>query len=135
MSFVKESQTAEAVSTSPVSIPEELPLCISRGLRSVSYFPFLAMRVTAADFNGKEFDGSPLVALKEPDGQLKALLLSTKGVKVEARGCTDYAWFGIPDEYGNVTWAGPGDYIVTTDYKTLKVVPGAFYDAIFHRTP
>jgi hypothetical protein len=110
-------------------------------------YPFLAVRVTAADFNGKTFDGSPLVVLREQDEELVTMLAvlnreEKPKVRIESRGGTDYAWFGIVDDYNNVTWAGPGDYIVafkkessalTAGRVILRVVPGEFYEMIFKR--
>jgi hypothetical protein len=93
---------------------------------------FDALRVTAADYNGQSFDGSPLAftveGQEQPDWLYEAA--NTKKVLVASRGNTDYAWFGVPDEYGNVTWAGPGDYIVQVKGK-IYVVPGAVYDLLF----
>jgi hypothetical protein len=113
-------------------------------------YPFLAVRVTAADFNGQSFDGAPLVPVNgEQDEEvitIIAKLMKEKSPKlrIESRGGTDYAWFGIVDDYNNVTWAGPGDYIVgfkkeatalVEERYVLRVVPSDFYNTIFLRTP
>ena len=73
------------------------------------------IKVTAADFNGKSFDGAPLVLAGHPPGTvMPSWVVSTlfPKINIEARGSTDYAWFAVPDDYGNVIWAGPGDYII-----------------------
>jgi hypothetical protein len=101
----------------------------------------MAVRVTAADFNGKAFDGSPLEGVKSQDERNAMIaLMEVAKVEIGSRGCTDYAWFGVKDDYGNVHWAGPGDYVVAmlTDHTLiadesriaykLMVVPGAFFD-------
>jgi hypothetical protein len=101
----------------------------------------IAVRVTAADFNGKEFDGSPLKGVKSDDERNAMIaLMEVAKVEIQSRGCTDYAWFGVKDDYGNVHWAGPGDYVVAmmTDPSLiadesriafkLMVVPGPFFD-------
>lgn len=98
---------------------------------------FRAVKVTAADFNGKDFDGAPLVGVFNGIDDVHALfptLLSDKTL-VEARGQTDYAWFGIKDDYNNVHWAGPGDYIVAMTPNKLIVVPGAFFDHFMAHVP
>lgn len=85
--------------------------------------------VTAADFNGKSFDGAPLKLFGGID-KMPAWLLEAEqneSILVEARGSTDYAWFGVKDDYNNVIWAGPGDYILNLGEGgkvKLVVVPG-----------
>lgn len=90
------------------------------------------LKVTAVDYNGKEWDGTPLVQVGNiPDWARGNGLIDHGLTLVESKGC-DYAWFGFKDEYGNVTWAGPGDYIVKlnpTD-KYLMVIPGKFMDRL-----
>ena len=87
--------------------------------------------VTAADFNGKDFDGSPVETLfPKPEDQsidqvapwFQEAIKSGK-ILVEARGCTDYAWFGVKDDYHNVHWAGPGDVIARIQLGDLIVIP------------
>jgi len=111
---------------------------------SCSLFPFRAARVTGADWNGKEWslpNPLPLTsssASAETAGYASMHVcadeafyrLIEESVNIGSRG-TDYAWFGVTDEYGNTTWAGPGDYLVTLDGKKLIVVPGAFFKMIF----
>ena len=86
------------------------------------------VRVTAADFNGKDFDGAPLVPVKK-DGDIKWLTMRECNIEpVVARGGTDYAWFGVKDDCYNITWAGPGDYLYRLHNYPCKVVviPGPF---------
>jgi len=93
-----------------------------------------AVLVTAADWNGRDFDGSPLTSvypLKEGE-TLKDVVpwffeaVKEKFIIMEARGQTDYCWFGIKDRdhRANVTWAGPGDMIVYDGLNGyLSVIP------------
>lgn len=94
-----------------------------------------AVIVTAADFNGRTFDGQPFVPLLPLDegGTMASTApwlvkaIEEKRVLIEARGGTDYAWFGVKDEYDNVHWAGPGDMIVKEPLSgLLRVVPAMF---------
>lgn len=100
-----------------------------------------AVRITAADFNGKSFDGNPIVPLKgnqTPQWFLDAI--EKKKIKIDARGSTDYAWFGVVDEYYNDHWAGPGDRIVRLSYQIpgvdhrlyrIVMVPGEFFELFY----
>lgn len=95
------------------------------------------VKVTAVDFNGSEFDGSPLVVFGYPDGASAPQWLKDavvhEDIEFDTRGNTDYAWFGIKGDNPDYAWAGPGDYIVAipkdNKYK-LVVVPGAFFDLV-----
>lgn len=31
--------------------------------------------------------------------------------------CTDYAWIGVKNEYNQITWGGPGDYLLISSEK------------------
>lgn len=85
-----------------------------------------AVRVNAADFNGRDWDGSPF------DAPLPAWLhdaLATGVVKADCPRCTDYAEWKIETREGAV-WAGPDDWIV-------RGVEGEIYPCggeIFERT-
>ena len=89
------------------------------------------MRITAADFNGTSFDGSPFEPVFEEQSDLTWIdeAIAKKQLYVAARGHTDYAWFGVKDEYGNVTWAGPGNYLVYLK-PCILVVPSLFIQAL-----
>lgn len=70
-----------------------------------------AFRVTAADFNGTEFDGSPFEGDAENH---KWLYLKMKSgvVTLVPNRCTDYAVWSVPSLDGERILASPGDYIV-----------------------
>jgi hypothetical protein len=87
-----------------------------------------AVRVTAADYdpNAGTFDGSPLSAF--PDWLKQAL--ENKVVTIGNPGCTDYASFGVANEYGELLWAGPGDYLVQVKNGKIVTVNGAFFDLV-----
>jgi hypothetical protein len=63
--------------------------------------------VTAADFNGVSWDGSPF-KLPIPDWLLPAILL--KQIVPDTRGHADYTEFNVNTPDGPMR-AGPGDYI------------------------
>jgi len=99
-------------------------------LRDASTLDGNIFRVTAADFNGKEFDGAPLVSW---DGKPFAVFpdylaeaMRQRIILIDNRNC-DYAWFGVERrETGDVQWAGPGDFLVWPDPSNhdIFVVPG-----------
>lgn len=71
------------------------------------------VKITAADFNGKEFDGSPI----EPVGALITptwFVDAMEKLEIMANnvGGTDYASFWVYGDCGTPVWAGPGDYII-----------------------
>lgn len=91
-----------------------------------------ALVVTAADYNGTEFDGAPVRTLFPKDDTqtidevcpwfMEAL--EKKKLLIEARGHTDYAWFGVKTDGNNIYWAGPGDVILyNVPHGTLTMVP------------
>lgn len=107
------------------------------------------LEVTAADYNGKDFDGSPVKTLfpMEEGKTIKDVCpwfveaIEKGQILIEARGSTDYAWFGVKTDCNNVHWAGPGDlimynrgYIVVVpsciakyierEFKALDIAPG-----------
>lgn len=90
------------------------------------------LQVTAADFNGKDFDGAPIVQVKSLNPETQPAVawgdLIPLIEHVSARGGTDYAWFGIKDDCFNITWAGPGDFLYRPlgNDKKLLVIPGDF---------
>lgn len=90
-----------------------------------------ALVVTAADYNGTQFDGSPVrplfpMAEGETVNDVCPWLMEAIGkgkVLIEARGSTDYAWFGVKDG-NNVYWAGPGDVLLySIPHGTITMVP------------
>ena len=97
------------------------------------------LRISAADFNGKDFDGSPFSYVDQPlNGHPPAWLTAAvynETLVIDARGC-DYAWFGVKSkEYmGQIDWAGPGDCLVNfgTDEKPdIVVMPAALVKRFF----
>lgn len=96
------------------------------------------LRVTAADFNGKTFDGAPIEIAdspgKGPVPMWLAQAVKDEKILIDSRGC-DYACFGVKsrDFLGDVVWAGPGDYLVnlgTDDDVKIHVVCGPFMDML-----
>lgn len=89
-----------------------------------------AVRVTAADFNGKEFDGSPF----ECDVADKIWLRQAMAANVldfHNAGCTDYARWAIKDTFGGLlAVADPGDYLVRVG-NDITVVKGDIFTMAF----
>lgn len=89
-----------------------------------------AARITAADFNGKEFDGVPFTA----DEHLLTFIkqcAKDKVLDIHSEGCTDYARWVVKDEFGNALAVGePGDYLVRAGNK-LTVVKGEIFELGF----
>lgn len=71
------------------------------------------VKITTADFNGKEFDGRPveLVGSAQPPMWF-VTALESKAITFGTPGCTDYASFAVANGSGNPVWAGPGDYVI-----------------------
>ena len=94
------------------------------------------LKIGGVDFNGKDFDGSPLdiVALSVYTNRpvVREQLIGTNIAHITARGYTDYAWFGVADDYDNITWAGPGDFLyqLEPDGKKYVVVPAAVMELL-----
>lgn len=66
-----------------------------------------AVQITAADFNGQTWDGSPFAEVA-PEWLVDAV----KGGLVAVHpGSEDYAWFAIKTLEGTMI-AGPGDWII-----------------------
>ena len=78
----------------------------------------IAVRVTAADFNGVSFDGSPFSCLPQ---WLKDAL-ADGALFMHCGGERDYATWGIVTHSGIVN-AEPGDYILRRERGDLSVVP------------
>lgn len=66
-----------------------------------------AVRVTAADFNGHDWDGSPFSAMPE---WLESAV-GTGDVVVHMEGHTDYCLWRVKVDDGEWQTAGPGDWI------------------------
>lgn len=80
----------------------------------------LAVRITAADFNGESWDGSPFSVL--PGWLHDAIQLGA--VTPHTRGHTDYAeWDVVLGSGKGVISAGPGDWIIRRANGDLSVVP------------
>ena len=89
------------------------------------------VRVTAADFNGTSFDGSPIVPVhgtENPEWLIKAL--KDRQIRISMDGGTDYATFIMLSHSGQVVRAGPGDYIVQRTKDTFLVLDGEFLTMI-----
>ena len=79
----------------------------------------LAVRITAADFNGKTWDGSPFSV--RPKWLMDAVKLGA--CTPHTRGHTDYAeWDVVLGSGRGVANAGPGDWIVRRKNGDLSVV-------------
>lgn len=90
---------------------------------------FSAFRVTAADYNGKEFDGAPF----EGDIDHEWLHDSIKAGRVTLipNRETDYAVWGVATTDGEIVLASPGDYIVKPDgSQSLYVCPGPLWELL-----
>ena len=74
------------------------------------------VRITAADFNGRTWDGSPFS--DEPNWLLSAV--EGGMIREHTRGSTDYARFDVTTAEGVVD-AGPGDEIVRVGTGSLRV--------------
>lgn len=77
----------------------------------------IAVRVTAADFNGREWDGRPFSAM--PEWLIAAFNNGT--VLPHTRNSTDYAEWDVTTPRGVVS-AGPGDYIIRRERGDLSVI-------------
>lgn len=74
------------------------------------------VRITAADFNGQTWDGSPFS--DAPNWLLSAI--EGGMIRAHTRGSTDYARFHVTTPEGVVD-AGPGDEIVRAGTGSLQV--------------
>lgn len=79
----------------------------------------LAVRITAADFNGRSWDGSPFSV--RPDWLIAAV--KTGQIMPHTRGHTDYAeWDVVLGSGKGIKSAGPGDWIIRRKNGDLSVV-------------
>lgn len=85
------------------------------------------VQVTAADFNGTDWDGRPLEPCNPKSTADDLSWAMSRKIVAQSRGGTDYAWFCVKDENAptNEHWAGPGDYLFHTNdkYNPVVVVP------------
>lgn len=91
------------------------------------------VKVTAADFNGKEFDGRPLEPMNPKSTEKDLAWVKASGLLIESRQGTDYAFFGARnDDMKEHVWAGPGDYLYNTGrkYNQVVVIPGIFLEGL-----
>jgi hypothetical protein len=93
-----------------------------------SRFPVKAVRITAADFNGKTFDGSPFASF--PEWLNDALL--TGDVRVGHSRETDYAIFEVRVEDDDRWVVGPGDYIVKLWNGKLSAMKANLFEIYFY---
>lgn len=110
-------------------MPESPPATASNqsGLRHRRYGEYttadraeLAVRVTAADFNGTSWDGCPFSVI--PDWLRNAL--RDESVAPHTKGSTDYAQWHVMTAKGIVN-ATPGDWIIRRERGDLSVVEEA----------
>lgn len=80
----------------------------------------IAVRVTAADFNGGSFDSSPFSA--NPDWLIGAI--KSGAISCHTRGSTDYAQWDVTTRKGR-TNATLGDWIIRRERGDLSVVEEA----------
>lgn len=80
----------------------------------------IAVRVTAADFNGHDWDGSPFSS--GPDWLIAAA--QDRSLVPHTRGSTDYTQWDVTTLRGVIN-AGPGDWIIRRERGDLSVVEGA----------
>ncbi len=76
--------------------------------------------VTAADFNGKTFDGAPLIRVGISEEVFGSFLANDK-ISIKGGGGTDYALWNVQTPDGVVV-AGPGDFIAVGDHNQLTVL-------------
>ena len=78
------------------------------------------VRVTSADFNGKDWDGSPFDPAPAPDWLLPAL--KAGDIKVSNGGhCTDYAVWDVRG--AGEAW--PGDHIIRVSDNEYRIEKAA----------
>jgi hypothetical protein len=77
------------------------------------------VKVTAADYNGHDWEGSPFSAVPQ---WLKDAI-GTGHLKPHTRGSTDYAQWDVQTASGLLN-AGPGDWIIRRERGDLSVVDG-----------
>lgn len=72
------------------------------------------VRITAADFNGKQCDGSPVEVVGDINASPGWLIeaLTKQEIKMSNIGGTDYLSFCVNNQSGAPVWASPGDFIV-----------------------
>ena len=79
----------------------------------------IGIKVTAADYNGKMWDGAPLV----PIGITKEVfekLINNGDIVVRPNTDTDYSLWNVKTKSG-VCVAGPDDFIIVADDLSLMV--------------
>lgn len=111
-------------------------------------------RLTAADFNGQSFDGSPFEFLGRYDTEARIVIPVTtdldsdvkslasavesaivKGlVSMHTKNGTDYAQWAVKYE-GGVFDYGPGDYVLVMSAGMLLWVPGSVMSALGIKIP
>lgn len=78
----------------------------------------IAVQVTAADFNGQTWDGSPFSV--RPDWLMDAIKAGK--IMPHTRGSTDYAQWDVATKSGATVNATPGDWIIRRERGDLSVV-------------
>jgi hypothetical protein len=93
-----------------------------------NYFQYV-VEVTAADYNGKTFDGSPLVRIAGDEAKLDALFVSFKEqpnpISINTNDSTDYAKFNVVNHENSLEVAEPGDQIALYEHE------GNWYGVVF----
>lgn len=74
--------------------------------------------VTAADFNGKSFDGSPFLITPYSANSDFTQHIISGDIKIDRMTCTDYAIWLIKTEKG-VERVGPGDIVTKRNDKLI----------------
>jgi DNA-binding transcriptional ArsR family regulator len=96
------------------------------------------VKVTAADFNGTDWDGRPLEPTNPKSTAENLSWAMNSKIQAQSRAGSDYAYFGVKDENtGDVTWAGPGDYLFDTrrQYNRVVVMPGVLIEELLKPQP
>jgi hypothetical protein len=99
--------------------------------QDLGFDPSRVVTVTAADWNGDSFDGSPFDPAPAPEWLVEAI--RAKRIVGDCPGSTDYAVWWVHAPYGKVV-AEPGDKIVLHDNGALGVIrwsPASDVDASF----
>lgn len=110
-----EKVSGRAPSGQALAVPVEP----ASGLAPMGFDPSRVVTVTAADWNGDSFDGSPFDPAPAPEWLMQAIRAGH--IKGDCPGSTDYAVWWVWTPYGKVL-AEPGDKIVQHHNGDLGVI-------------
>lgn len=116
--------------------------------------PHLLFELTAADFNGKDFDGAPFdyVGKYDPENRIVipvsesidtdcqrfqdaiATAVQKGKLAVHTKNGTDYAQWEVPYDGGVIDY-GPGDYVLVVGEAALVWIPGSVIAALGIKIP